>query len=173
MKGERGTYHVGIHDQRGRDPIPFAPAKDGDVGHDLGVIISKNEMSWFDRFIAFLIRSKKPMYIIWPFKIRSLRSGLHVVMKSNLWCEVKARSSTSRRKMTVIGGNIDSGYRGELFTILHNVGFLPRIIRHGERYSQVIFHRAIRPVLHPMTKWDFHEIANVGRGSTGFGSTGK
>ena len=65
-------------------------------------------------------------------------------------------------------GVIDSDYRGEVIVALHNHGTEERTVSHGERIAQMV----ITPVLTPA-----YEVAEsleeTGRGSGGFGSTGK
>jgi len=164
---------VKVYDRLDRLTMPFARAKRGDVGHDLFSVILKSNMTWLERVI-FWIYPKTSFIILWPNQVRSVHSGLHLDMPQSVWCEVLARSSAARRKLHVIGGIIDSGYNGELFTVLHNMAWTPRIIREGERYSQVIFHRAIRPEIMPITEEVFLDVlAGSDRGLSGFGSTGK
>lgn len=164
---------VRIFDRLSRMSLPFRRAKTGDVGHDLFAVILVSDMNWLERFLWRFMKSE-PFMIIWPFRIRMVRSGLHLDMPPNMWCEVKARSSAARRKLGVIGGIIDSGYNGELFTVLHSMALTPRIVRDGERYSQVIFHKAYRPEMRPIAEDEFLSLIETSeRGTTGFGSTGK
>ena len=65
-------------------------------------------------------------------------------------------------------GVIDSDYRGEIIVALHNHGSQARIIESGERIAQFI----ITPVLTPAYEIA-EELSETGRGSGGFGSTGK
>ena len=65
-------------------------------------------------------------------------------------------------------GVIDSDYRGEIIVALHNHGRQARIIESGERIAQFI----ITPVLTPAYEI-VEELSETGRGSGGFGSTGK
>lgn len=167
------NLHVQIFDAMGRNELNFAPKLDGDVGYDLYAMIDLADMSLVDRIVARLTRSKNPMFLIWPFSVRAIRSGIHLVMNNNVWCQIRPRSSITRRMLAVIAGNIDSGYKGELFTSLHNIGIIPRIIRHGERYSQVIFHRAVRPEIHRLRHKEFVDKLGSGRDTDGFGSTGR
>ena len=65
-------------------------------------------------------------------------------------------------------GVIDSDYRGEFIVALHNHGKEMRQIHHGDRIAQLV----ITPVLTP----GFTEVSSLdetGRGTGGFGSTGK
>lgn len=65
-------------------------------------------------------------------------------------------------------GVVDSDYRGEVKVVLLNHSKEPQIIEHGERIAQFV----ITPVLTP----EYQEVAELdetGRGTGGFGSTGK
>ena len=65
-------------------------------------------------------------------------------------------------------GVIDSDYRGEIRVVLHNHGKTPQTISHGQRIAQL----NITPVLTPAYE-EAEELTDTGRGSGGFGSTGK
>lgn len=174
----RRRERVRVFDRLNRTSLPFMTAKPGDVGHDLFSVILPMNMSLLERIIwrtlLFFKRSVVPFRILWPGQIKLVNTGLHLDMPDNLWCEVRSRSSASKKKLVVIGGTIDSGYNGELFTVLHNVGWTPRIIMENERYSQVIFHWAYRPEMRPINEEEFLEVvSNSHRAMTGFGSTGQ
>lgn len=65
-------------------------------------------------------------------------------------------------------GTIDYGYRGELKTILINLGQEDFIINPGDRIAQAV----ICPIIHPeMIEGKVED--NTTRGAGGFGSTGK
>lgn len=98
-----------------------------------------------------------------------VHSGIFLDMPYNIWCHVLPRSSTLRKKMTILGGVIDSCYMGELLTVIHNFGFVPRMVFHGQRYAQVIFYQAIRPILIEVEGFR----GESDRGGKGFGSTGQ
>lgn len=141
------------------------PAKSGDVGYDLHVQI--RDQTWLDRVVSWLI--SRPVHVVWPLVgVRTIHSGVRINMGDTLWCEIRPRSSTSRKKLHVLGGTIDSGYQGELYTVLHNLGLLPRLIGEGERYAQVVFHQAWRPMLEYSRKG----FVASERSDSGFGSTG-
>ena len=154
----------------------FSPRKSGDVGYDLPVYIEKSNQTIIDRIVSFFLFKKS--IIIWPIiGVRTINSGIYLIMPDHLWAEIRPRSSTSRKKLNILGGTIDSGYHGEMFTVIHNLGFIPRIISHDQRYSQVVFRYAIRPQMRLIGDESFHHMVNEsikdgGRGLTGFGSTG-
>lgn len=147
---------------------PFGPKKAGDVGHDLYADVNKSKMSRLDRLIT-AIRGE-PTIIVWPFTAKTINSGIWLSMPNEVWCLITARSSTMRKCLSVLGGVIDSGYRGEMLTIIHNFGILPRVIKHRERYAQVIFFDAQRPKLTHVFAFDASDASD--RGTSGFGSTG-
>ncbi len=65
-------------------------------------------------------------------------------------------------------GVIDSDYRGEIKVVLLNHSKQPQTIEPGERVAQFI----ITPVLTPVYE-EAQELSDTGRGTGGFGSTGK
>ncbi len=65
-------------------------------------------------------------------------------------------------------GVIDSDYRGEICVVLYNHGSQAQTISHGERIAQLV----ITPVLTPAYEL-VQELSETGRGTGGFGSTGK
>ncbi|HLF15777.1 MAG TPA: dUTP diphosphatase [Bacteroidota bacterium] len=65
-------------------------------------------------------------------------------------------------------GTIDSDYRGEVKVILANFGKIPFVVNRGERIAQLV----IAPVAR--AAWEERsDIGGTGRGSGGFGHTGK
>lgn len=152
----------------------FKPKMDGDVGHDLFVQIKEQDQTLLDRLLSLVLG--RPVMLLLPIVgLRRLSCGIRIAMPPDIWCEVRARSSTSNKKLHILGGTIDSQYTGELFTMLHNFGFRPRIIENDERYAQVVFFSAIRPsFLEYATQEGFDEqtVRSHRRGHKGFGSTG-
>ena len=65
-------------------------------------------------------------------------------------------------------GVVDSDYRGEIRVVLLNHGKTPQTIEPGERVAQFL----ITPVLTPEYA-EAEELTDTGRGTSGFGSTGK
>jgi dUTP pyrophosphatase len=145
--------------------MKFSPSKEGDVGHDLYATPTKQ--TWIERIVSELIG--KEVLIVWPWRTRMVDSGIRLGLPSNLWAMVTARSSTARKQLLVLGGIIDSGYQGQLFTVIANFSFMPRFLVFGERYSQVLFFPSIRPQL--ATVGAFQRQSS--RGASGFGSSGK
>lgn len=111
----------------------------------------------------------------------TLRSGEKVVIPNgvklqiesdtNLWeIQTRPRSGLAAKfGISIVNapGTIDYGYRGELKTILINLGQEDFIIQPGDRIAQAVVCPIGRPVLISGTVTD-----NTDRSSGGFGSTG-
>lgn len=81
---------------------------------------------------------------------------------------IRDRSSMAEKKVFVIGGVIDSTYRGEIIVMFAMLGTEPHYIGRGNKIAQLI------PV-EPKTRFSVvlvEELDMAGRGEKGFGSTG-
>ena len=97
---------------------------------------------------------------------------LKIEGESNLWeIQTRPRSGLAAKNgISIVNapGTIDYGYRGELKTILINLGTEDFVIQPGDRIAQAV----VCPIAHP-------EIVtgtvaeDTTRGAGGFGSTGK
>ena len=129
--------------------IPKA-AKVGDVAFDLYSVID---------------------YDIKPGERYAVPTGIAVEIPIGYEGQVRPRSGLALKEgITVLNtpGTIDSGYRGEVKTIMINHGNVPFQITKGMRISQL----AIRPV--PDVEFiEVDELSETERGEGGFGSTGK
>lgn len=65
-------------------------------------------------------------------------------------------------------GVIDSDYRGEFMIALYNQGSVAQTVENGERLAQLV----VTPVLTPRYV-EAESLSESGRGTGGFGSTGK
>ena len=81
---------------------------------------------------------------------------------------IKDRSSMGAKGVHVLGGVIDSGYRGELVVMLTPLADAPIDINAGDRIAQLI----IVPVATPPTA-RVESLPPADRGDNGFGSTGR
>jgi dUTP pyrophosphatase len=149
--------------------FPFQTTKPGDVGHDLYVDIYATPQTWLDKIVTKLKREL--VVVIWPFQNKLLASGINLSMPESIWAKIEARSSASKKQLATCGGVIDSGYRGPLFAVMANLSIIPRVIRHGERYAQAIFHESVRPENVKVAQ--FTQADATERGETGFGSSGR
>ncbi len=72
-----------------------------------------------------------------------------------------------KQGVTVLGGMIDSGYRGEVKVYLHNTGAEPVEIKPGDRIAQFLI------IKHEHATFEESDaLGDSSRGAGGFGSTG-
>ena len=72
-------------------------------------------------------------------------TGLKFGIPHGYMLEVKNRSSMAAKRSLVVGACvIDSGYSGEVFINLHNIGREPQHIAPGEKIAQLV----MTPVIH-------------------------
>ena len=109
-------------------------------------------------------------YKLEPGERYAVPTGIAVEIPQGYEGQVRPRSGLAMRDgITVLNtpGTIDSGYRGEVKTIIMNHGTTPFKITKGMRISQL----AIRPV--PDVQFtEVDELSDTERGEGGFGSTG-
>lgn len=126
----------------------FKPKMHGDAGVDLYVTDDATVM---------------------PGQYVDLPSDIRIAMPNDWYAELRARSSTSKRRIYLAPGIIDCGYVGELFSCCVNLTDEPITVKRGERIAQIIFHRRINPVFVDVGEFDLPKTV---RGQKGFGSTG-
>jgi len=74
-----------------------------------------------------------------------LGTGLKFGVPHGYMLEVKNRSGNAAKKSLLVGACvIDSGYDGEVFINLHNVGTRPQFVQPGMKIAQVV----LTPVVH-------------------------
>lgn len=95
-------------------------------------------------------------------------TGIRIEMPDNVWCTICARSSSSAKMLITPDSIIDSGYRGEIFAVVFNIGYTDVVINAGDRVCQLIFHERVIVNLKEVDK-----VGNSERGVNGFGSTGR
>lgn len=98
-------------------------------------------------------------------------TGIAVAIPPGYGGFVQPRSGLAARHgitLTNSPGLIDSNYRGEIQVIVQNTGAEPFVINAGDRIAQLV----IMPVEHAEFEL-VDELPESGRGSSGFGSSGK
>ena len=88
--------------------------------------------------------------------------------------QIRPRSGLAlRRSLTVLNtpGTIDSGYRGEVGVILHNVGMSHVFIPQGTKIAQMALKRVNEIEFVEVESED--ALGETSRGEEGFGSTGE
>lgn len=122
--------------------------------------------------LGFDIHSIDGETICPPGEVTLVKTGLHVEFPEGVGAFIKDRSSmATKRKLFVVGGVIDNGYRGEILVALYNGGREPQVIKWQEKIAQLV----------PISVLDVGTIevvsdfdtSSTSRGTAGFGSTGK
>ena len=124
--------------------------------------------------IFFCPEDNKPV-VLRTNENRILPTGLKFGVPHGYMLQVMNRSSMAAKNNLVVGAHcIDSGYDGEVFIDLHNVGLVEKILKPGEKIAQLV----LVPVVHfraventDGTLYDKEPITISNRGSGALGST--
>jgi dUTP pyrophosphatase len=131
-------------------PLP-GPASPGSAGVDLRAAVEDE-------------------VVIRPGERRLVPTGLVLEIPAGWEGQVRPRSGLALRHGIGIlnaPGTIDSDYRGEVGVILVNHGEAPFPVKRGDRIAQLVVGRV------ESVEWvESDSLAETGRGSGGFGSTG-
>ena len=112
-----------------------------------------------------------------PGESRLFSTGLKFGIPHGYMLEVKNRSGNASKLNLLVGACvIDSGYNGEVFVNLHNVGGQSRFVERGMKIAQIV----MVPVVHfraletgKDNLYDWHPITISNRGTGALGSTDK
>tara|TARA_Y100000310_G_C20475882_1_gene712381 strand:- start:255 stop:722 length:468 start_codon:yes stop_codon:yes gene_type:complete len=103
---------------------------------------------------------------------RVVPTGLKVEVPPGYMLEIKNKSGIASRKQLVVGACVvDSGYDGEIYVNLHNIGTATQVLEPGQKVAQAV----LIPVVHCGVEEVFEDALNQEskRGDSGFGSTGE
>ena len=119
---------------------------------------------------AFDLRSRVDMVL--PVRKSTLvPAGFSIELPPDYEAQIRPRSGLALKHdlmLTNSPGTIDAGYRGEVGVIMYNGGTSEFPIRRGDRIAQMVINQLPKVTL---VKTD--TLSESGRGSGGFGSTGK
>jgi len=117
----------------------------------------------------------------WPTKIDPgqsmiLGTGLKFGVPHGYMIQIMNRSGNAAKKQLMVGACVvDSGYDGEVFVNLHNIGKKVQIINAGDKIAQAVVIPVV-PVRFLETKndnlYDWSPITISDRGAGALGSTG-
>ena len=105
-----------------------------------------------------------------PGKRALIPTGLFMEIQPGYEVQLRARSGLAIRQGICLAngiGTIDSDYRGEVKVALINLGEEAFTVNSGDRIAQMVVCAYTRAQIEPA-----QELAESGRGSGGFGSTG-
>ncbi|MCC8975153.1 MULTISPECIES: dUTP diphosphatase [Bradyrhizobium] len=109
--------------------------------------------------------------LLLPGRYEMVPTGLTIALPPGYEAQVRPRSGLAAKYgVTVLNspGTIDADYRGEINVLLINHGHEVFSIRRGERIAQMVIAPVTRAELVPVDV-----LPATGRGSGGFGSTGR
>lgn len=114
-----------------------------------------------------LYLSGRENIVICPDKQQTIPTGIALDIPKGKVGIIKPRSGKALHGIDVLGGVIDSDYRGEVKVILINHGTGPMLLEPGDRIAQLV-------IVDHYNEFEVVEFLNdTERGSGGFGSTGK
>ena len=109
--------------------------------------------------------------VLRPLERTLVPTGLYIALPKGYEAQVRPRSGLAvKHGITVLNspGTVDADYRGELRTILVNLGTEPFEIVPGERIAQMVIAR------YEQVEWEeVDQLDETRRGTGGFGSTGQ
>lgn len=135
------------------DPTAVIPTrnKDGDAGYDLYSIEED---------------------YIWDGTRKLFKTGISISIPRGYYGRIAPRSGLALKNgIDILGGVIDSTYRGEIGIILinhHKDNARPFYINKGDRIAQLIIEK-----YHDIEWEEVYELNSSERGQSGFGSSGK
>ena len=105
-----------------------------------------------------------------------LGTGLKFGVPHGYMIQIMNRSGNAAKKQLMVGACVvDSGYNGEVFVNLHNIGSRPQTINPGDKIAQAVVIPVV-PVRFLETNndnlYDWSPITISGRGAGALGSTG-
>jgi dUTP pyrophosphatase len=117
------------------------------------------------------VASAEPDFVLHPGERRLAATGLAMELPDDVECQVRPRSGLALKHGITLPNSpatIDPDYRGELKVILWNSGTDAVPIPRGTRIAQLVFARFVAPEV-----VETEELSGSGRGTGGFGSTGR
>lgn len=106
-----------------------------------------------------------------PNGTADIPSGVAVQLPEGVWAIIVGRSSTLRKHNLLVNtGIIDTGFRGQLFTNVKNLGAHPFEVKRGMRLAQLI---PLPNVAAGLVPTPIEQLSPSDRGEAGFGSSGE
>ncbi len=116
-------------------------------------------------------------FVIQPGESVLVPTGCSFGIPHGYMLEIKNKSGVAHKRQLVVGACVvDSGYEGEVFVNLHNIGREPQHLEPGDKVAQAV----VIPVVHARfvasetpDVYDWYPITLSERGDGALGSTGK
>ena len=108
---------------------------------------------------------------ITPRESKLVATGIKVEVPYGYMLEIKNKSGIASKRQLLVGACVvDSGYDGEIFVNLHNIGTITQTIEPGQKIAQAV----LVPIVTCWVEEVFEDTLNQksSRMTGGFGSTG-
>ena len=121
--------------------------------------------------------SKETVHTVLPGESVIMPTGCKFAIPHGYMMEIKNKSGIAYKRQLLVGACVvDSGYEGEVFVNLHNIGPEPQHLEPGDKIAQAV----VVPVVHARFMasespdiYDWYPITISERGDGALGSTGK
>jgi dUTP pyrophosphatase len=133
-----------------------------------GADLHANHMSESPEIVSALEHLEDPEITLQPGERRLFKTGVSIELPPGTWAKIEPRSGLAlKHGIIVMGGVIDSDYRGDIGVVLVNAGAATFSVKHGDRIAQLVIQPYVAGVFQAAEKLEGTE-----RGEGGFGSTG-
>lgn len=105
--------------------------------------------------------------IVPPFGIINIKTGIAMEYPPYTVNMLLSRSSMAKKGLVLVGGVIDSDYRGEIEVMLYNTTIDSYLVEKGHKIAQLVIFPIV--IAHP---YQVEVLSETQRGTNGFGSTG-
>jgi len=121
--------------------------------------------------LFFCPENNKPKNV-YPGNTELFATGLKIGVPSGHMLEIKNKSGVAYKQQLVVGACVvDSGYDGEVFVNLHNIGNTVKVIEPGQKLAQAVMVVIETPEVEEIGEDNVYGT-ETDRGDGGFGSTG-
>jgi len=108
-------------------------------------------------------------YVLRPNERKTVKTGIAMAIPVGYVGLIWDKSGLASKKgIKTMAGVVDSGYRGEIQIVLHNLGNEDFVVEKDMKIAQML----IQPIHQPRLE-EVAELDETKRGDGGFGSTGK
>ena len=108
-------------------------------------------------------------YVLRPNERKTVKTGIAMAIPVGYVGLIWDKSGLASKKgIKTMAGVVDSGYRGEVQIVLHNLGNEDFVVEKDMKIAQML----IQPIHQPRLE-EVAELDETKRGEGGFGSTGK
>lgn len=109
--------------------------------------------------------------VLMPHVPVKVGTGCAMAIPAGYYGQIHGRSGLSAHGIDVLGGVVDSGYRGEVAVVLVNTGCEMRTLQAGDRIAQMVI-LSCAP-LFPKAVAERSQLGDTVRGEKGFASSGR